>query len=44
MGTGKKALVTGATSGVGLATATMLREQGATVIETGRRAEGTMLR
>ncbi len=40
--TGKTALVTGATCGVGLATAALLRERGATVIATGRRAEGRL--
>lgn len=38
--TGKTALVTGATSGVGLATVNALRARGATVLGTGRRAEG----
>lgn len=39
---GKTALVTGATSGIGAATATVLCERGATVLRTGRRAEGSL--
>lgn len=39
---GKTALVTGATSGIGAATASVLRERGATVLGTGRRAEGAL--
>ena len=36
---GRSVLVTGATSGIGLATARLLRDEGARVVATGRRAE-----
>jgi NAD(P)-dependent dehydrogenase (short-subunit alcohol dehydrogenase family) len=39
---GKTALVTGATSGIGAATVRALRALGATVLATGRRAEGAL--
>lgn len=40
--TGKKALVTGGNSGIGYATAKVLKEQGADVIITGRREEAVL--